>query len=334
MTPADQWARIWTVPESRRFQSLWFGVGLVALIPGIGAAFLYLVPPTDDATAMTASFIPYGLPADLIAVIFLGVALVRARRRLAIAVLTLISAILLALQVSWIAPQFIPDPRPVTSPPFTIISLNMKWGGADPVQLRSEAASADLVVLVEVTPQAFGSVRSELGDRFPYTVPSAITSGNQSMILSRYPLTDASPLRSTNQQWTARTTMPGIGSLNVIAAHPCNPQCGGQRWSGEHAALLQRAEQLDNAPEVIAGDFNAIDDHGPMRAMYAHGFVSATDITGAGWMPTFPADIRMMPPLIGIDHILVNSRLTALSVNTFRISGTDHLGLIARLAGS
>lgn len=334
MTTSDRSSWIWTGPEPRRFQALWVGTGLLAVILGLAAASLYLVPPTDDTTAMSASFIPYGLPVDLIAVIFFGIALVRARRRLAVAALTLISAVLLVLQVIWIAPQFVANPRPATSPPFTMISLNMKWGEANVAQLRAEAQHADLVVLVEVTPTAFDSVRSQLGYRFPYTVPNRMTTGNQSMIFSRYPLTDPRPLPATNQEWTATTTMPGIGRLNVIAAHPCNPLCVGQKWSREHAALLQRAEQLDNAPEIIAGDFNAIDDHGPMRAMYAHGFTSAADITGAGWMPTFPSDRRLYPPLLGIDHVLVNSRLTALSINTFRIEGTDHLGLITRLAGS
>lgn len=334
MTMGDMSSRIWTNPEPRRFQALWVGIGLIAVIVGLAAASLYLVPPTDDTTAMSASFIPYGLPIDMIATIFFGIALVRARRRLVVGVLTMISVILLILQVIWIAPQFVADPRPVTSRPFTMISLNMKWGLANVGQLRAEAQKASLVVLVEVTPTAFKSVRSQLGHRFPYSVPDQITTGNQSLILSRYPLTDPRPLISTNQQWTASTTMPGIGRLNVIAAHPCNPLCGGHKWSREHAALLQRAEQLDNAPEVVAGDFNAIDDHGPMRAMYAHGFTSAADITGAGWMPTYPSDSRFYPPMLGIDHVLVNSRLTALSIGTFRIEGTDHLGLIARLAGS
>lgn len=334
MTTSDRSSRIWTNPEPRRFQALWVGIGLIAVILGLVAASLYLVPPTDDTTAMSASFIPYGLPVDLIAVIFFGVAVARARRRLVVAVLTMISVVLLILQVIWIAPQFVADPRPVTSRPFTMISLNMKWGEANVGQLRAEAQNADLVVLVEVTPIAFDSVRSQLGYRFPYSVPDQITTGNQSMILSRYPLTDSQPLPSTNEQWTAATSLPGIGRLNVIAAHPCNPLCGGQKWSREHAALLQRVEQLDTAPEVVAGDFNATDDHGPMRTMYANGFTSATDITGAGWMPTYPSDSRAYPPLIGIDHVLVNSRLTALSIGTFRIEGTDHLGLITRLAGS
>ena len=334
MTASDRSPRIWTNPVPRRFQALWFGIGLLALFPGLTAAFLYLLPPADNASALTASFIPYGMIADLIALVFFGIVLVRAHRHRAMTALTMIAALLLILQIVWIGPQFVADPRPVASRPFTLISLNMKWGGADVGQIGTVAGQADLVVLVEVTPTAFESVRSQLASRFPYTTPRQITSGNQSMILSRYPLADPAPLPSTNLQWTATTTIPGIGRLNVIAAHPCNPLCGGKSWDQEHARLLQRAEQLNDAPEVIAGDFNATDDHGPMRTLADHGFVSATDITGAGWMPTYPSDGGILPPLIEIDHVLVNSRLAALSVSTFRVEGTDHLGLVARLARS
>ena len=76
---------------------------------------------------------------------------------------------------------------------------------------------------------------------------------------------------------------------------------------------------------VIAGDFNAIDDHGPLQALRLDGLKSATDIVGAGWMPTYPAR-RLLPLLLPIDHVMINSRLTATSIRTVRIAGTDHLG--------
>ena len=40
------------------------------------------------------------------------------------------------------------------------------------------------------------------------------------------------------------------------------------------------------------------------------------------------------PPLIPIDHVMINAQLTATSVRTFAVDDTDHLGLIATLAGT
>ena len=84
---------------------------------------------------------------------------------------------------------------------------------------------------------------------------------------------------------------------------------------------------------MVAGDFNAVDDHGPMRDLYADGWRSAAELAGAGYVGTYPANERI-PPLIGSDHILVNDRLAATAFRTFDVPGTDHLGVRAVIAGT
>ncbi|QDP96115.1 endonuclease/exonuclease/phosphatase family protein [Microlunatus elymi] len=330
----DHHVRVYRSPAPRPYQALLVSIGALAVIPGIVAAFMRLVPPADDASGMTASFIPYGMIADLIALVCFAIALVRGRQRVVLAIMTGLSALLLILQLVWIGPQFVANPRPVTTEPFTVISLNTELGSVDVPQLRKISEQADVVILVEVTPTAYRTIKDALQPRFPDVVPSTIEANNESMILSRYPLRDARKLESTNPQWSAEAMIPQLGQVNLIAAHPCNPLCGHGHWTSEHRALLHRAEQLDHRPEFLAGDFNATADHGPMRRLARHGFVSGTDITGAGWMPTYPANRRIVPPLIQIDHVLVNDRLTVTSIDRFKIAGTDHLGLIARLAGT
>jgi endonuclease/exonuclease/phosphatase (EEP) superfamily protein YafD len=91
-------------------------------------------------------------------------------------------------------------------------------------------------------------------------------------------------------------------------------------------------DNLDH-PLVVAGDFNAVNDHGPMQALQRAGLKSATDVAGAGWLPTYPAN-RLIPPLLPIDHVLINEDLTATSVTSFAVSGTDHRGLLATIAAS
>jgi hypothetical protein len=54
---------------------------------------------------------------------------------------------------------------------------------------------------------------------------------------------------------------------------------------------------------------------------------------GAGWLPTYPAN-RVIPPLLPIDHILLNRFLTATSLTSFDVDGTDHRGLLAQIAGT
>ena len=83
----------------------------------------------------------------------------------------------------------------------------------------------------------------------------------------------------------------------------------------------------------MAGDFNAVAEQGPMQQLHRLGLRSATDLAGAGWLPTYPAGGRL-PPLLPIDHVLVNERLTATSVAAFTVPGTDHRGLLASIAGT
>jgi endonuclease/exonuclease/phosphatase (EEP) superfamily protein YafD len=81
----------------------------------------------------------------------------------------------------------------------------------------------------------------------------------------------------------------------------------------------------------VAGDFNAVGDHGPMQALQRAGPKNATDVVGAGWLPTYPAN-RSFPPLLPIDHVMINKDLTATSVTSFTVAGSDHRGLLATLA--
>ena len=77
-----------------------------------------VIPPSDDATAQLAAFIPYGLLGYLIALICLLVALVRARRRLVPAVLTVTVAVLTACHAAWLAPLFVDDHRAAATAKF------------------------------------------------------------------------------------------------------------------------------------------------------------------------------------------------------------------------
>ncbi len=319
-------------PPPSRSVAAFSTVGALLAIPGLIATFLRVVPPSDDATALVAAFISYGIFGYALALLCFGTALVVSRRRAPLAVVSVVLAGLLVLHLSWLAPLFVPDDRPATSRSFTIFSLNLYQGLADPQQLTQEAARADVVILVEVTPGARQALDAlDWIDRFPYSV-GAVDQVSDTAIYSRFPLSNAAPLAQTSfQQYVATVSVPDLGNVRIISAHPCNPYCGHGRWAIEHAVLRTAVQENINEPLVVAGDFNAVDDHGPIRALVHDGLTSATDIVGAGWMPTYPAN-RAVPPLLPIDHVMVNDQLTATSISTVEISRTDHLGLIATIA--
>jgi endonuclease/exonuclease/phosphatase (EEP) superfamily protein YafD len=328
----------WDSPAPvRRFQPLLVTIGVLALIPGLAASALRLFPPSDDGPALLASFIPYGLVGYLVAAPFLLVALLRARGgRPALVVVSLICAAGLIYQASAVIPMFVSDRRPATTAPFTVISLNMLNGSSDPAGLARQARQADIVVLVEATPEGVARLeRYGWSERFRYAAGSTVQGDTGSVIYSRFPLSNSEPLPpSSFQQWAATADVPDVGPVRIVAVHPCNPYCGNNDWAEEHAEMRSFAADLPaDEPAVLAGDFNATNDHGPIMRLRDDGWRSATDVAGGGWLPTYPAN-RRVPPLIPIDHILINSSLTATSIGTFRVGGTDHFGVQATLAGT
>ena len=323
-------------PSRRRFQQLLFAIAGLALIPATAATVMRVLPPEDDATARLAAFIPYGLVGYLLALACLLVALVRARRRLLPAVVAVAVMALTACHLAWLAPVFVADQRAPGTAQFRLMTLNMDDGEADSRDVSERAARADIVILVETTPAALNALKPHGWDRrFPYSWGDPRDgSVSSTAVYSRFPLSSSRAIGDTSfQQWVTSVRIPRVGRIRLMAVHPCNPYCGGDRWTAEHRIL--RKAVIDNVdhPLVVAGDFNAVDDHGPMQALQRAGLKSATDVAGAGWLPTYPAN-RPFPPLLPIDHVMINKGLTATSVTSFTVSGSDHRGLLATLAGT
>ncbi len=316
-------------------QGLLLTVAGLALIPAVATTVMRLAPPTDDATALVASFIAYGVIPYAVALLCLLVALIRARRRLALAFLTMIVALLMTLHLAWLGPYFVADGRVARTQPFTVMSLNMYFGWADPAQVAETAQQADIVILAEVTPAAVQALQSSAWyKRFPYSVGTTEEGVGGTAVFSRFRLSQASRIGPTDyQQWVVLVDVPGVGPVRLLAVHPCNPYCGSGRWHTDHQLIGDAVAEYQNEPMIVAGDFNAVPDHGPMQRLHRMGLRGVDDVAGAGWLPTFPAG-RRFPPLLPIDHILISDQLTATSVSSFRVARTDHLGLLTTLAGT
>jgi endonuclease/exonuclease/phosphatase (EEP) superfamily protein YafD len=318
----------------RRIQALLVVVAALALVPAVASTVMRVFPPLDDATAMVASFIAYGLVGYAIALPLLLVAAFRSRRRAVLAVVSLCVAALTVLHLSWEVPFFVADGRPARTPTFTVMSLNLYKGAADSAQIAEHATEADVVILVETTPAALAGLGPHgWRARFPYSVGDLRAAASNTVIYSRFPLDRGTLIDSSFQQWLTTVQVPEVGAVTLMAVHPCNPFCGYGRWAGEHETINRIARGHLDQPLVMAGDFNAVDDHGPMRDLRRLGLKSATDVVGAGWLPTWPAN-RGYPPLIPLDHVLIDPQLTATAVRTFTVSGTDHRGVLATLAGA
>jgi len=214
-----------------------------------------------------------------------------------------------------------------------VLSQNMLFGGADPAEVVAAAQSADVLVVVEMTEPARSALAAAgIGERFSYQsggpLPQSGAAGTR--VYSRYPVQQAGPLDAGlgDHNWLTELEVPGLGALTVVAVHPARPVRGGSGWAAEQ----ERVRTLvPHRRTVVAGDFNAVDSHPGMRRFRRLGFRDSDELVGAGWQPTYPAQGRI-PPLIGIDHILLSPDLTATASRTVRVRGTDHRGVVATVA--
>lgn len=275
---------------------------------------------------LIAAFAPY----LAIAAAVLAVPLLFTRHRLiATAALGLAVAVL-----AWQVPLYIGSGRPPADTiGIRVLTANLRDGSANAQALAALSRNTDLLIVQELSAELADDL-AVLESEFPYRVldprPHAAGAG----VFSRYPI-----VRSSRDDGyvlgllTLTVRPPGSASdvtvLNVHLAGPYPQPI--DRWRREIAALRTTMSEEPNGTGreavIVAGDFNASLDMRPFRQLLRDGFTEAREHSGAGLLPTFPAD-RMWPPLVGIDHILTLNAATT-DVRTERIPGTDHLGLRA-----
>ncbi|MDV8057694.1 MULTISPECIES: endonuclease/exonuclease/phosphatase family protein [unclassified Rhodococcus (in: high G+C Gram-positive bacteria)] len=220
------------------------------------------------------------------------------------------------------------------APTLTVLHANIWLGQADLDALVAlvEQHRPDVLTLVELTPEAEARLRPRLSGSLPHAYVSAAPGGEGTGIYSRFPLVDEQRHDGfVTELLSARVEMPGRPL--VFAVHPVPPwPREPSEWVRELALLRQLLAKIpvDDGPVVVAGDFNATQDHRRYRDLQDGRFVDAAVATGAGMLRTYPAH-TWYPPVIAIDHVLV-ADMAVRSVEAVTITGSDHRGILARLA--
>jgi endonuclease/exonuclease/phosphatase (EEP) superfamily protein YafD len=240
------------------------------------------------------------------------------------------------------APTFIASAHPHPgSPSVTVMTANLRLGQADPDAVVRAAArhQVDVLMLQELTPSAVvGFTKAGLDQLLPYHVADSRPSAAGTGLWSRYPLADVVKRSDyTFALVTAELVIPGSSLRPAIAAtHLPGPWPQDPRsWLRDVARLPELLKamkyQRDPAggPVIIGGDFNATLDVPQFRALLVDGYRDAAAQSGAGMVRTYPSDSGV-PPLIGIDHIVVSSAV-ATSVQTLAVPGSDHRAVISRV---
>ncbi len=254
-------------------------------------------------------------------------AVVRSRAAIAITLTALV-----AFGLAVVPRGFGSAPDVVGGQPLTVASVNMFFGGADPVAVAAHALdlAVDILTIQELTPEALaGLLQTDLATEFQYRLVSAeADSAGGGGVFSRYPLEARDPVAALFRQPRADIRLPSGDVVTVTSVHafpPATSVTAVRQWADDLAALPSAG-----GLEILAGDFNATLDHAALRDIIDTGYADAAAAVGRGWTPTWSVGFPVPPPLT-LDHVLVSPGIAVLAVSVRDIPGTDHRLVSAEL---
>ncbi|MFE4464920.1 endonuclease/exonuclease/phosphatase family protein [Oerskovia sp. NPDC056781] len=315
--------------RARRAGAVAWTVVLSSCLVGVGALTLARALGFDGVTplAQLVSLTPWVALAALVVLL-----LSLSRRRW---VLSAVAAVLVVVHAVWLVPFFVPGPgiEPGTDGTLRVMATNALYGRAD-ARAVVEAVREEEVELLSVVELTDGFetalVAAGIEDVLPYawtrTHPTEGAAG--SGLWSATPLTD--PRDGVASRFHQPSAVVGVDgtSVRVTAVHPHPPTPGAVDLWTDDLALLRDAAHADPTPQILLGDFNATSDHSAFRDLLGDRFADATRLAGHGLNLSWPAD-RRHPPLVDLDHVVVDAGMRVDDVGPVAIPGTDHLAILA-----
>ena len=301
-----------------------------------------------------ASFIPYlVIPSAIILV-----PAIAWRRRM----LTVVTIACLAVQAVWHAGYFMPAQGKSTATTqavtaastqddvLRVMTLNTAVGQASANEIVALVRDqhVEVLALQELTDTMLVDLRAAGLYRYlPYSMVGEATGNDNGGRNGLWTLAPMSNLSSSLLP-TAASASPGASiqvgtrTLRLVSVHPSSPYSGARGFWNAGLQSIRSLAQYEH-DYVIMGDFNSTWDHSRFRKLLGSAFVDASQQAGEGFHNTWPSDPSYLssvspvtlplPPVIEIDHILYarDSGISAGSLQTVKVSGTDHMALLATL---
>jgi len=119
----------------------------------------------------------------------------------------------------------------------------------------------------------------------------------------------------------------------MYVVHPTSPLVDHHELHAQTGALASSG-LASAGPTLVVGDFNAGYWHPTFRRLLRAGWRDAHIATRRWRSNSWPDDRRPLPPLVRLDHALVNDKLTVTDVHDVRIPGSDHVGFTVTVAAA
>ncbi len=346
---ADEWTD--DVPVARHGGTragAWFAALLLA---GVSTVVGCRIADTDGITPVPQllAFLPWLLAPTSVALLF--AALSRWR-------LGLVWSVAVLAALAWYIEPYGKTSQPSGTPvvELRVLTSNVEFGQAtDDLIDAIRDQRPDLVFVQECEytceeklEQAFGKDTGDKGSKegggdaedsgsgavgegsYPYRQAVEGAGSDGSVILSRHPLKPAAGIPATMGMPGATADVRG-NEIRLQLAHPMPPLPAHlSTWREELSDLRDYAAANRTRPTVLAGDFNASQDHAVFRRVLDAGFGDAARLTGDARTPSWPAITA--PPLgAQIDHVLVSRDFSANRSRFLDLGNTDHRALVVDL---
>ncbi|MFF7473464.1 endonuclease/exonuclease/phosphatase family protein [Streptomyces sp. NPDC008092] len=238
------------------------------------------------------------------------------------------TAVLAAL--TWfVAPQGDGGGAPTGTPlaGLRVLTSNVEFGNGTPAlvrQLRRWKPDIVFVAECEYTCQA----RLRRDTDYPYRTAVVAGGSTGSLLLSRFPLRATDGVPGTMGMPGAVADVDGH-PVRLQLAHPMPPLPGQVAlWRRELGRLRDFAAADTRTPTILAGDFNASQDHAAFRRILAAGHLDdGARLSGAARTASWPAATAAV---FGtqIDHVLVSRDFSATGARFLHLADTDHRALV------
>lgn len=216
-----------------------------------------------------------------------------------------------------------------------LVTANLLCSNPDIARLADEIADedADVVLVQEVTPEVLAVLRgSRLWSDYAHRRVAPRPEYHGAATFSRFPVVFDAVLDVAGSPMLRTDLATPHGRVRVVNVHTVAPLTLGQvrRWERQMDWLGAFAD-ADASPVILAGDFNATDDHAPFRRLVRGRLRDAFDAVGRGSGATWPIGHRLLPPLLRLDHVLTGDDIEVDSLRAVPGVGSDHARLVVEL---
>ncbi|MBX2859801.1 MAG: endonuclease/exonuclease/phosphatase family protein [Vampirovibrio sp.] len=238
-----------------------------------------------------------------------------------------------------VAPYYIPVSMPLSLAEAKTLPKSLKVLQANVLYVSDKPQAAlqlieetkpDIAALQELTTPV-AEILPQLTSTYPYQLSFPREDAFGIAVVSRYPLTDVkiTPLGKLKLPMLIATVTVKGQPVSLVVAHPI-PPTSQSNYEDRNLYLKALGNMIDQEQQnmVLMGDLN----NTPWTPSF-HQLLEETGLhdsqMGFGVQPSWPSDGPFLQ--IPIDHVLVSQGVQIDSRRTVKISGSDHLAVVAEL---